>query len=131
MKTQASWKRLVATCLAVSAFGITITGIAYASIERPAAINPMLISVTRVNIGSTADQADRQMGMSPISVKEIDGYLLSPMVMLAAKNELTPKDQIETFTLRTYKRDHHYAVVALRVGGKVAGKWAGSIEHDR
>ena len=123
-------KRLVT--LGLSAAGVCILSFAlvYASIERPAPVNPLLINITEVSIGSTADQADAAMGMPPVSVTDTNGYLISPMVMLTPENELTPRDKVEPFSLREYASDGHYAVIAMRPDGRVAGKWAGSIESE-
>ncbi|TWU10353.1 hypothetical protein Pla52o_57270 [Novipirellula galeiformis] len=124
-------KRLLSLSLATAASCLAIFVVVYASVERPTPINPLLTAVTKVTLGSTADQADAAMGMPPISVTETNGYLMSPMVMLASENELAPKDKVEPFSLRKYASDAHYAVVAVRPDGRVAGKWAGSIPNER
>jgi ABC-type transport system involved in multi-copper enzyme maturation permease subunit len=98
------------------------------SIKQPAPINPMKFAVAKVALGSTADDADVAMGMPPVSVTKSDGYLISPVTMLAAENELAPKDQIESYSLREYQENGSYAVVAIGSDGRVAGRWAGSVD---
>ena len=92
-------KRLFTLCLATSVCCIAIAAAFYASIDRPTSINPLRIAVAKVSLGSTADEADAAMGMSPVSVTDTNGYLLSPVVMLTPENELAPKDKIEHFSL--------------------------------
>lgn len=101
----------------------------YSTIDRPPPVSLVSISLAKVNLGSSADDVDAAMGMSPATVTHADGYLMGPMVMLTPENELAPKDQIEPFTLRKYTDDGlNYAVVAMRPDGTVAGKWTGQIK---
>lgn len=124
-------KRLLTLSLATAASCLAIFVVFYASVERPAPVNPLLTAVTKVNLGSTADQADATMGMPPVSITDTNGYLMGPMVMLTPENELAPKDKVEPFSLRKYTTNGHYAVIAVRHDGRVAGKWAGSIHNWR
>jgi len=125
LETQMKTKRLLSICALAASVCMAIIAVLYFAIDRPASMNPMLVSVTKVHVGYNADEADAAMGMLPVSITDADGYLMGPMVMLTPENELAPKDQVEPFSLRKYTNDgHHYAVVALRTDGRVAGKWA-------
>ena len=120
-------KRLLVSSVVAVASCVAVFALFYAAIERPAPINPMKLAVINVALGSTADDADVAMGMPPVSVTNTEGYLVSPVTMLAAENELAPKDQIETYSLRKYENNGNYAVVAIGSDGLVAGRWAGSV----
>ncbi|MEM1227457.1 MAG: hypothetical protein AAGJ40_17295 [Planctomycetota bacterium] len=122
-------KRILFLSVATIACCLVIAGAIYASIDRPAPVSPLRVALSKVSLGSTADEADAALGLTPVSVSTIDGYLMGPMTMLSAENALTPKDQIEAFSLRKYVDNDCYAVVALRGDGRVAGKWAVSTDN--
>lgn len=83
-------------------------------------------TVALIPLGTSAAEADNYFGSQPDSISQMKGVLANPMLLLDASNELAAKQgPIQSYSLRTWKRNDVYATVAIDESGKVAGRWTG------
>ena len=94
-------------------------------LNRPSHVVSQLEStVAHMPLGISAAEADVLVGTAPDSISETEGVLMSPVTMLTASNELSPKyGEPETYSLRVWNRGDVGATVAVDSEGKVAGRW--------
>ncbi len=87
--------------------------------------------VASIPLGISAAEADALIGAQPDNISKTKGVLANPTMMLDASNELAAKyGPIQSYSLRTWKRNDVHATVAIDESGKVAGRWTG-IAHKK
>ncbi len=117
-------KRLIGIALGTAVVTIVALAFTFTQIERPRPVSEIEITVAKLPLGITAEEADSVIGSSPDSVHSTLGVLVTPVTMLAASNELAKQyGEPQAYSMRIWERDGVNAVVAVDSNGTVAGRW--------
>ncbi len=117
-------KRFAVIALTTTAITLLLGLFTYSRIEQPVPFSQLKMTVAKMPLGITAEEADTIMGAPPDLVAKQDGVLVTSVTMLTASNELAKKHgSPQTYSMRIWKRDGIEATVAVNSDGMVAGRW--------
>ena len=117
-------KRLLRIASVAAVVVLAPVGFLYSQIEKPQPVTQLEIAVARMQLGITAEDADRVIGASPDAVEDGRAILVNPVMMFSGSSVQGQKyGDPKSYSFRTWTRGDVRASVAIDTDGKVAARW--------